>query len=104
MMYSDEIIKHHLQFASEHTKEMVQQLMDERDALKEDIAYDNCLEENARLREAQSLKDLEEWLLTESYSLGAVDGYDYNSGVEYGLRLAMIEIEKRIKALAPTKE
>lgn len=46
-----------------------------------------------------SMKELEGWLDNESFSLGAVDGYDYNSGVEYGLRLASIETKKRIKAL-----
>lgn len=46
-----------------------------------------------------SMKELEGWLDNESFGLGAVDGYDYNSGVEYGLRLASIETKKRIKAL-----
>jgi len=32
------------------THGMMKQLIEERDALKEDIAYDNCLEENARLK------------------------------------------------------
>jgi len=55
-MYTDEIIKHHLQFASEHTKEMVQQLIDERDALKEklELSMESCVDldaENDSLRE-----------------------------------------------------
>ena len=30
----------------------------------------------------------------ERVKLGAVDGYDYNSGIEYGLRQAQIIMEK----------
>ena len=46
-----------------------------------------------------TLKDLENWLDSECYKCGAVDGYDYNSGVEYGLRLAALEVKKRREAI-----
>jgi len=45
------------------------------------------------------LKDLENWLDDECVKCGAVDGYGYNSGVEYGLRKAAIEIKKRRELL-----
>ena len=48
--------------------------------------------------------DFQEWCRTERGALGAVDGYDYDSGQEYGLRRAEIEIEKRLKALATKQE
>ncbi len=41
------------------------------------------------------LDDLEGWLDNECALLGAVDGYGYSSGVEYGLRTAAIEVQKR---------
>lgn len=39
--------------------------------------------------------DLAEWCRVERQKL-AVDGYDYKSGEEHGLRRAEIEIEKRL--------
>ncbi len=50
-----------------------------------------------RLREL--IADFQEWCSTERAALGAIDGYDYDSGQEYGLRRAEIEIEKRLRAL-----
>ncbi len=41
------------------------------------------------------LDDLEGWLDNECILLGAVDGYGYSSGVEYGLRKAAIEVQRR---------
>lgn len=52
---------------------------------------------NTALREA--LEGLPDWLESKRYALGAVDGYDYYSGQEYGLRVAQIEAERRITAL-----
>ncbi len=50
-------------------------------------------DDNERLRKL--IADFRDWCEHERYSLGAVDGYDYSSGQEYGLRRAEIEIEKR---------
>ena len=44
-----------------------------------------------------ALQDLENWLDHECALCGAVDGFDYNSGVEYGLRKAACEVQKRKK-------
>ena len=51
--------------------------------------------ERERLRAA--LEDLANWCEAERSNLGAIDGYDYSSGQEYGLRRAQIEIETRLK-------
>lgn len=45
------------------------------------------------------LAGLEKWLDDKCSALGAVDGYDYNSGTEYGLRIAALEVQKRKKAV-----
>lgn len=45
-----------------------------------------------------ALEELERWLDHECALCGAVDGYDYNSGVEYGLRKAAIEAKRRKRA------
>jgi len=46
-----------------------------------------------------ALEDLESWLDHECALCGAVDGYDYNSGFEYGLRKAALEVQKRKRAI-----
>lgn len=56
------------------------------------VRYNKYQELEARTDEL--LKSIEEKLDSEAMSLGAVDGYDYNSGVEYGLRLAAIIVGK----------
>lgn len=49
------------------------------------------------------IADFYDWCQHERSALGAVDGYDYNSGQEYGLRRAEIEIVKRLRTLdSPT--
>jgi hypothetical protein len=48
----------------------------------------------------KALQSLEYWCTDERMSIGAVDGYDYRSGEEFGIRRVEIEISKRIKALA----
>lgn len=50
------------------------------------------------------ITDFQEWCRVERAALGAVDGYDYDSGQEYGLRRAEIEILKRLKAHGPATE
>jgi len=45
-----------------------------------------------------ALEELEGLLDQKCAECGAVDGYDYNSGVEYGLRVAAIEAKKRKRA------
>ncbi len=47
----------------------------------------------------ETLRALSGWCAQERSLLGAVDGYNYSSGQEYGLRRAEIEIEKRLRAL-----
>jgi hypothetical protein len=50
----------------------------------------------------EALDALSGWCAQERSGIGAVDGYDYRSGEEFGIRRVEIEIEKRICAL-PTK-
>ena len=57
------------------------------------------LRQYANERIEDGLKQLEVWCETQGQSLGAVDGYDYNSGLEYAFRSAAIEISKRRKEL-----
>lgn len=52
----------------------------------------------AKVREA--LENIADWCSTERANIGAIDGYDYWSGEEFGLRCAEIEIRKRA-ALSP---
>jgi hypothetical protein len=47
----------------------------------------------------EALKDFEQWCLSAREKLGAIDGYDYRSGEEYGLRRAELEAHRRICAL-----
>lgn len=53
-------------------------------------------------REAPLLSDLADWCNVERHKLGAVDGYDYRSGEEYGLRRVEIEIGKRLSPAGKT--
>ena len=46
--------------------------------------------DNPQARIDELLKSIEGKLEDEAYSLGAIDGYDYDGGVEYGLRKAAI--------------
>ncbi len=57
-------------------------------------ACDECAAEIERLR--ADLQDFGSWCENERTKLGALDGYDYRSGEEYGLRRAQIELERRI--------
>ncbi len=50
--------------------------------------------ENDRLRAV--LEDVASWCEDERAKLGAIDGYDYHSGEEYGLRRAQIELQRRV--------
>lgn len=45
-----------------------------------------------------ALEDAASWCENERAMLGAVDGYDYHSGEEYGLRRAQIELRRRVHA------
>lgn len=47
--------------------------------------------------------DFQEWCRVERGALGAIDGYDYDSGQEYGLRRAEIAIGQ-LNVLAKAKE
>ncbi|HWK65355.1 MAG TPA: hypothetical protein VNS34_10465 [Rhizobiaceae bacterium] len=50
---------------------------------------------------AEALKDLAAWCDEQRSKLGAVDGYNYASGEEYGLRRAQIEAERRAALSTP---
>lgn len=56
-------------------------------------SYD-AAQERIRVLESK-LADAAEWCAIERGKLGAVDGYDYHSGEEYGLRRAEIELRRR---------
>lgn len=43
-----------------------------------------------------NLADIAEWFRIEREKIGNVDGYDYRSGEEFGLRRGQIEIERRL--------
>lgn len=47
----------------------------------------------------EALESISDWCSNERGLIGAVNGYDYRSGEEYGMRRAEIEIIKRLKAL-----
>jgi hypothetical protein len=49
------------------------------------------------MSDLDQMRSLVEWCEIEREKIGAIDGYDYRSGEEYGLRRAQIEIERRIK-------
>ncbi len=51
-----------------------------------------------------ALSDAAEWCEVERHKIGNVDGYSYDSGQEYGLRLAQIELTKRAKAAGSKPE
>lgn len=53
-----------------------------------------------REQEKKTLQDLSAWCDSERALLGGVDGYDYRSGEEFGIRRVEIQIEKRLAALA----
>lgn len=40
------------------------------------------------------------WCATERHRLGGVDGYDYKSGEEFGIRRVEIQIEKAMASLS----
>jgi hypothetical protein len=44
----------------------------------------------------ETLESIADWCNTERTKIGAIDGYDYRSGEEFGLRCAEIEIKKRL--------
>lgn len=44
---------------------------------------------------AEEVLQLAEWCRIEREKLGAIDGYDYRSGEEFGLRRVQNEIERR---------
>lgn len=52
----------------------------------------------------RALRALADWCGAECNKLGVVDGYDYRSGEEYGLRCAQIEIERRIKTFTTLRD
>lgn len=48
----------------------------------------------------KSLTSLSYWCTDERLKIGNVDGHDYRSGEEFGIRRVEVEIEKRLTALA----
>jgi hypothetical protein len=50
----------------------------------------------------KALQSLEYWCTDARMGLGAIDGYDYRSGEEYGIRRVEIEIHKRLTASPDT--
>lgn len=50
------------------------------------------------------LTALLDWIDQERSKFGALDGYDYRSGEEYGLRRVAIELDIKIAALASADE
>lgn len=52
----------------------------------------------------EALNALSIWCSEARHAIGAVDGYDYRSGEEFGIRCVEIEIDRRAKALSTTGE
>jgi hypothetical protein len=52
----------------------------------------------------ESYQSIADWCDNERSRIGAVDGYSYESGEEYGIRRVQIEIGHRMRALAGAKE
>lgn len=46
----------------------------------------------------EALKALSDWCEKARYELGAIDGYDYRSGEEFGIRRVELQIEKMLHA------
>ncbi len=61
------------------------------------LAAPDTVAERDRLQKL--IIDFQEWCRVERAALGAIDGYDYDSGQEYGLRRAEIEVEKRLRSI-----
>ncbi len=53
-----------------------------------------------RAKAIEAIESAAVWCGVERQKLGAIDGYDYRSGEEYGLRRAEIEIARRVAALS----
>lgn len=75
----------------------------EKDATAADIAaaaatISRLTEEREGLRKA--LTDLDAWLDQARAKIGAIDGYDYSSGEEFGLRCAQIQLQKLLATYA----
>lgn len=81
-------------------------LADECDELARNCRYEtpfrrvlldsaNALRLAAKPDEDGPLLQLAEWCRIEREKIGAIDGYDYRSGEEFGLRRAQNEIERR---------
>lgn len=65
-----------------------------------DLATENKKLEAEAAAMRAALENLSEWCRQAGEKLGAVDGYDYDSGQEYAYRSACIEVKKQI-ALSP---
>lgn len=44
-----------------------------------------------------ALRRLSDWIEVERMRIGSIDGYDYRSGEEFGLRRVQCEIDRIIK-------
>lgn len=54
--------------------------------------------------EIDALRDLETWCANERAKLGAIDGYDYRSGEEFGIRRVERQIAKVIASTVTSQE
>ena len=73
------------------------------DSLKAEL--DQCLDCCKRVGELEdAFAVLENILDSEAMNLGAVDGYDYNSGVEYGFRRASIHVKEMAEKVLKVAE
>jgi hypothetical protein len=51
----------------------------------------------------EALKALSDWCEKARYELGGIDGYDYRSGEEFGIRRVELQIEKVLHATAVSR-
>lgn len=51
----------------------------------------------------ETLKALSDWCEKARYELGGIDGYDYRSGEEFGIRRVELQIEKVLHATAVSR-
>jgi hypothetical protein len=66
------------------------------------VSNESLRAQNAAL--VGTLENMRDKLEHEATGLGAVDGYDYRSGKECGLRMALLDLDKIISEAAKQKE
>jgi len=86
--------------AMKHRDEAEAKLAEAKIALEAPTKEEIALRAQAR----KALADLSNWCETERYKLGGIDGYDYRSGEEFGIRRVELQIEKKLHEFSRSGE